>query len=253
MKDVAIFIPSRNVANTLTKVLDRIPDDIKNQVGEIFIIDNDSKDRTYLIGVEYKEKNQMHNLKVYKSEKNLGYGGSQKKAYQYVIDKGFKIIIMLHGDAQYPPENLKNLLIPLMNEEADLVFGSRISSDPLGGGMPLWRFIGNKLLTKIENRVLGINLSEYHSGFRGFKVSSLEKLPIKLLSNDYHFDTEIIIQFVQAKMKIIEVPIPTHYGHDSKGPTIIQTLKYSINILIDMLKLTSHKSGIWKQKKFDVL
>ena len=253
MKDVAIFIPSRNVANTLTKVLDRIPDDIKNQVGEIFIIDNDSKDRTYLIGVEYKEKNQMHNLKVYKNEKNLGYGGSQKKAYQYAIDKGFKIIIMLHGDAQYPPENLKNLLIPLMNEEADLVFGSRMSSDPLGGGMPLWRFIGNKLLTKIENRVLGINLSEYHSGFRGFKVSSLEKLPIKLLSNDYHFDTEIIIQLVQAKMKIIEVPIPTHYGHDAKSLTIIQTLKYSINILIDMLKLTSHKSGIWKQKKFDVL
>ena len=253
MKDVAIFIPSRNVANTLSKVLDRIPDDIKNQVGEIFIIDNDSKDRTYLIGVEYKEKNQMHNLKIYKNEKNLGYGGSQKKAYQYAIDKGFKIIIMLHGDAQYPPENLKNLLIPLMNEEADLVFGSRIINDPLGGGMPLWRFIGNKLLTKIENRVLGINLSEYHSGFRGFKISSLEKLPIKLLSNDYHFDTEIIIQFVQAKMKIIEVPIPTHYGHDSKSPTIIQTLKYSINILIDMLQLTSHKSGIWKQKKFDVL
>ena len=106
MKDVAIFIPTRNVGNALAATLDRIPNDVKTQVGEIFVIDNDSEDDTYRIGVEYKKKNQLPNLNVYKNDKNLGMGGSEKKAFEYVINKNLKFIISLHGDAQYAPESI---------------------------------------------------------------------------------------------------------------------------------------------------
>ena len=142
MKNVAIFIPTRNVGNALTLTLDRISDNIKNQVGEIFVLDNDSKDNTYLIGVEYKEKNQMPNLNIHKNGKNLGIGGSQKKAFDYVINKKFEIIVLLHGDAQYAPESIKDILKPLEEGDADFVFGSRMAGDPLKGGMPFWRYFG---------------------------------------------------------------------------------------------------------------
>jgi len=247
--DIAIYIPARNVAKTLGQVIDRIPNDLKN-VKEIFVIDNCSKDNTYQVGIEYKEKNGLDNLSIYKTDKDSGYGGSQKKAYKHVVDENFSIVVMLHGDAQYAPEYLPQIIEPLIKKEADMVFGSRITRDPVGGGMPKWKYIGNRILTKIENSVLGLNLSEYHSGYRAFSVSALRKLPFELLSNAYDFDTEIILLFILAKMKIVEVPIPTHYGKESVTIPMKELVKYSINILIHMAEFYFHKKGIFKQHKF---
>ena len=145
MKNIAIFIPARNVGNALAMTLDRMSDDIKKQVGEIFVIDNNSNDNTYQIGMEYKEKNQIHNLNIQKNEKNLGIGGSEKKAFDYVINQNFKFIVVLHGDAQYAPESIEEMLMPLQKGDADLVFGSRMAGNPLKGGMPFWRYFGNTL------------------------------------------------------------------------------------------------------------
>jgi len=252
MKDIAIFIPARNVANTLPQVLDRIPQKVKDHVGEICIFDNDSKDNTYLMGIEYKEKNNMQNLKVYRNNANLGYGGTQKKAYRYAIEKKFKIVVMLHGDAQYAPESIPDIVDPIQKGKADFVFGSRMSKDPLGGGMPIWRYLGNRFLTKVENMVLDLNLSEFHSGYRAFSTDSLSKLPFQKLSDDYNFDAEILIQFALAKMRIVEVPIPTHYGKESGSPTISEIMDYSFNILKSMATVFLHKHGIRKQEKFKV-
>lgn len=250
MKDVAIFIPTRNVGNALTATLDRIPNDVKTQVGEIFVIDNDSKDRTYEIGVEYKTKNQIPNLNVYKNKKNLGIGGSEKKAFDYVINKNFKYMVLLHGDAQYAPESVKDILKPLQKGEADFVFGSRMLGNPLEGGMPFWRFFGNRVLTIIANFILSLSLTEFHSGFRAFNVEVLKKIPFKDLSNDYHFDHEIIILFALTKKKIVEIPIPTRYAEESTSPSVSQTIKYSGNVISDLIKIIFHKCRIVKQKKF---
>lgn len=250
MKDVAIFIPTRNVGNALTMTLDRIPDDVKTQVGEIFVIDNDSKDNTYLLGVEYKEKNQIPNLNIHRNEKNLGIGGSEKKAFDYVINKNFKFIVLLHGDAQYAPELIKDILKPLQKGEADFVFGSRMLGNPLKGGMPFWRFFGNKVLTRIGNFVLGLNLTEFHSGFRAFKVEALKDIPFKGLSNDYHFDHEMIMLFALTKKKIVEVNIPTRYANESISPSIYETIKYSMDVISDLIKLILHRRGIIKQENF---
>ena len=251
-KDIAIFIPTYNAARTLPTVIDRIPEEIKARVKEIFVIDNASPDNTYLIGIGYREESGLSNLHIIRNESNRGYGGSQKRAYCYAIDKGYDIVVMLHGDAQYAPEMLPDLLKPVERGETDLVFGSRMRGDPLNGGMPIYRFIGNKVLTAIENYVLGVDLSEFHSGYRVFNCHALKKIPFELCSNDYHFDTDILIQFKVHGLRIDEVPIPTHYGEESNSPTFLQVISYSLNILRSLFEYSLHKRGLKHIQRFDL-
>ncbi len=246
---IAIFIPAYNAAKTLPIVLDRIPESLKKEVEEIFVIDDASQDNTHLIGVGYKHETGLRNLKVYHNTQNKGYGGNQKYAYQYAIDKGFDIVVMLHGDAQYAPELIPMLLEPFEKERADMVFGSRMRGNPLKGGMPLDKYIGNKILTRIENKVLGLNLSEYHSGFRLYSCRALKQIPFHLCSDDFHFDTEILIQFKLAGLKIRERPIPTYYGDEKSH---VSKLKYGINILKSLYQYYLHVKGIRRIKKYDI-
>lgn len=252
MKRVAIFIPTYNAASTLPVVLDRIPESIKRKAEEIFIVDNASVDNTYLVGVGYKHDRNLLKLQIIKNKKNRGYGGSQKIAYRYALEKKLDIIVMLHSDAQYAPEDIPDLIVPLESGEADMVFGSRMMGDPLKGGMPLWRYIGNKILTKIENYVLNLNLSEFHSGFRAFTIDSLKQVPFDFCADDYHFDTDILIQYKIKNLRIKEQPIPTHYGKESHSPSFFQTMRYSINILRAILEYILHIKGFRNVKKFDI-
>ncbi|MEE9185570.1 MAG: glycosyltransferase family 2 protein [Candidatus Binatia bacterium] len=244
---IAIYIPTYNAGHTLPIVLDRIPEDVKSKVMEIFIVDNASPDNTYLIGVGYKNEKGMHNLNIYKNETNLGYGGSQKVAYRYAIEKGYDVVVMLHGDAQYAPEKISYLLEPLENDEADMVFGSRIAGLPLRGGMPLHRFLGNKFLTAIQNYVLDWNLSEYHSGFRVFSCAALRQIPFDTCSDYYHFDTEILVQFKLKGLRVVERPIPTHYGSER---SYVNVWRYGLDVLYTLVEYLLHRRGIRRVKKF---
>src|SRR3989338_5177273 len=136
-KKIAIFIPTYNGGATVPLVLERIPKEIKKKVKEIFVIDNASPDNTYLTVIGYKSQKRMQNLTIMRNKVNKGYGGSQKMAFDYVIKKKYDIIIMLHGDAQYAPEMIPAVLKPVEEGKADMVFGSRMSGDPLKGGMPV--------------------------------------------------------------------------------------------------------------------
>lgn len=246
---IAIFIPAYNAGRTLPMVLDRIPLDVKREVEEIFVVDNASEDNTYLIGIGYKHEKGLQNLNIYKNDRNLGYGGSQKVAYQYAIDRGYDVVVMLHGDAQYAPEKIAYLLEPFRNDEADLVFGSRIAGLPLKGGMPFHRFLGNKALTAIENVVLHWNLSEFHSGFRIFSCAAVKKVPFALCSNYYHFDTEILIQFKLAGLRVVERPIPTYYGDER---CYVNIWRYGFSILGSLGEYVFHQRGLRRVRKFDV-
>ena len=245
---IAIFIPAYNAAYTLPVVLDRIPPDIKEKVRKIFVIDNASPDNTYLIGIGYREARGLDKLEVFRNETNRGYGGSQKLAYRYAIDNGFDIVVMLHGDAQYAPEKIPYLLEPLELGEADMVFGSRIAGLPLTGGMPLYKFLGNKFLTAIQNRILGMKLTEFHSGFRVFRCAALAKVPFELCSNDYHFDTDIIIQFKIKGLRIVEMPIPTYYGKEKCGVNVVS---YGLNVLKSMTTYWLWSQGLLNIPMFD--
>lgn len=248
-KKIAIFIPTYNAAQTIVTVLERIPEEIKRKVKEIFILDNNSPDNTYLVGIGYKHEKGLPNLEIYKNEVNKGYGGSQKVAYQYAIDRGFDIVVMLHGDAQYAPEKIPAILEPLENDNADMSFGSRIAGLPLKGGMPIHRFLGNKFLTAVENFVLDWNLSEFHSGFRAFSCKALKQIPFQLCSDDYHFDTEILIQYKLKGLRVIETPIPTYYGTER---CYVNIWKYGFSILTTLLEYILHKKNIKKSKRFNI-
>lgn len=243
LQKIAIFIPAYNAAATLPRVLDRIPPSVKNAVEEIMVIDNHSSDNTYLTAVGLKESHGLYNMQVIRNPRNEGYGGSQKIAYQRSIDRGFKGVAMLHGDAQYAPELIESLLQPILSGEADMVFGSRFTGDPLAGGMPIHRYWGNRVLTTMQNILLGTKLSEFHSGYRIYSVEALQKIPFQRFSSDYHFDTEIIIALVDKKLRIKEMPIPTHYGDEEN---YVNIWKYGMDVLVSTFTYFLHRRG-WKR------
>ncbi len=216
-KRIGILIVTYNAVTTLTKVLKRITPNVWANVEEIAIFDDASQDATYELAMGIKALRQLPKLAVLKHEQNLGYGGNQKAGYRYFMEKGFDIVVLLHGDGQYAPEILAQMYRPIVAGEADAVFGSRMMKTyggPLKGGMPLYKYAGNRILSVFENAALGLNLTEFHSGYRAYSLAALRKIDFSHMTGDFHFDTEIIIKLNHQGFKIAEVPIPTYYGNE---------------------------------------
>lgn len=216
-KRIGIFIVAYNALTTLGTVLKRITPEVWRNVEEVVVFDDASQDSTFELAVGIQALTDLPKLKVLKHPKNLGYGGNQKAGYRYFIEQGFDIVVLLHGDGQYAPELLSHMYAPLVRGEADAVFGSRMMKDyggPLKGGMPLYKYLGNRLLTVFENRALGLDLTEFHSGYRAYNLHALAQINLDKLTGDFHFDTEIIIKLHHQNLRILEVPIPTFYGDE---------------------------------------
>jgi len=251
-KRVLIFVVAYYAESTLEQVLDRIPRSVFEEFDcEILIIDDASKDRTWEIGKGYREKHPELRLHVLRNQFNQGYGGNQKLGYTYAIQEGFDVVVLLHGDAQYAPEELPRLCQPIARGEAHALFGSRmmVKGAALKGGMPFYKFVGNKILTAAQNKILGTKLSEFHSGYRAYDVATLKRIPFRLNSNDFHFDTEIIIQLVNAGARIVEIPIPTYYGDEICR---VDGLRYAKDVMVATLKNAAHRRGVLYQRRFDV-
>ncbi len=232
-KKIMVLIVAYNAEKTIKSLLDRFPKEVISRVDEILLADDaplggTSRDNTLAVVEAYKKKNKLKKLTIIQHEKNKGYGGNQKWGYDYAIKKGYDIVVMVHGDAQYPPEYILPLVAKMEEEKADFAFGSRMSGDPLGGKMPLYKFFGNIFLTTVENIVLGTHLTEFHSGFRAYRLDALKQIPLALTSDNFHFDSDIIVQLVIAKKKISEITIPTFYGDEKCNVKVIQ---YGMNIL----------------------
>jgi 2-polyprenyl-3-methyl-5-hydroxy-6-metoxy-1,4-benzoquinol methylase len=187
---------------------------------------------------------------VLQNEHNQGYGGNQKVGYSYAIAEQHDYVALIHGDGQYAPERLPELLRPMVEGDADAVFGSRMMQrgEALRGGMPMYKYLGNKILTKVQNTLLGTQLSEFHSGYRIYRVAVLAKLPFRLNSNDFHFDTEIIIQLLNTGAKIVELPIPTYYGDEICR---VNGMKYAKDVIWATLQNVAHRSGVRYQRRFE--
>ncbi len=216
-KRIGILIVTFNAVTTLTKVLKRITPNVWKNVEEIAVFDDASQDATYELAMGLKAYRQLEKLQVLSHSKNLGYGGNQKAGYRYFAEKGFDIVVLLHGDGQYAPEILSHLYHPIVSGEADAVFGSRMLKDfggPLKGGMPLYKYAGNRILTVFENRALKMDLTEFHSGYRAYNLHALQHIDFSRMTDDFHFDTEIIIKLHHQHYRIQEVPIPTYYGDE---------------------------------------
>ncbi len=243
-KRIGIFIVAYNALTTLSKVLKRITPDVWRNVEQVVVFDDASQDETYELAVGIQAMVNLPKLRVLKHATNLGYGGNQKAGYRYFIEQGFDIVVLLHGDGQYAPELLSHMYAPLVRGEADAVFGSRMMKDfggPLKGGMPLYKYLGNRVLTTFENRALGLNLTEFHSGYRAYNVHALAQIRLENLTDDFHFDTEIIIKLHHQNFRILEVPIPTFYGDEI---CYVNGVKYAKAILRAVYRYTETSRAV---------
>jgi glycosyltransferase involved in cell wall biosynthesis len=228
---IGILVVTYNALATILPVLKRIPPIVWRNVEEIVIFDDDSQDATYELAVGLKMLRNLAKLQVLKHPRNLGYGGNQKAGYRYFLEKGFDIVVLLHGDGQYAPEILARMYAPIVAGGADAVFGTRMTSaygGPRRGGMPLYKYLGNRILTWYENRALGMQLSEFHSGYRAYSLRALRTIDFTHMTDDFHFDTEIIIKLHHQGFRIREVPIPTYYGTEICR---VDGLKYARNVV----------------------
>ena len=250
-KRLLIFIVAYNAETTIEKVLSRIPASLHCDGVEVLIIDDSSNDGTFAEGLRYQRHNSDFKITVLRTPENQGYGGNQKLGYRYAIDNGFDIVALIHGDGQYAPEKLPELIHPLVRGEADAIFGSRMIDKRAArrGGMPFYKWIGNQILTAFQNRMLGTQLSEFHSGYRLYSTNALAQIPFEKNTNDFHFDTEIIIQFVLKRLRIAELPIPTYYGDEICH---VNGLKYAWNVFRSTVRARLCGIHLFYDRRFDV-
>lgn len=232
---IGILVVAYNAETTLRGVLKRIPPGIWEKIEEVFVFDDASLDRTFETGQACKEEPFGHKLRVYRNPVNLMYGGNQRKGYQYAIERGLDFVVLLHGDGQYAPEVMQNLLTPLERREAHAVMGSRMmeAGAALRGNMPLYKYLGNRILTGVENLLIGSNFTEFHSGYRAYSVHALKNIPLDQMTHNWHFDTQIILELLKKGYKIQEVPIPTYYGDEI---CYVNGVPYAINCMREAFK-----------------
>jgi glycosyltransferase involved in cell wall biosynthesis len=252
-KRLLVFVIAYYAEKTIRSVLDRIPRSLFDEYDcHVLLVDDASEDGTFAIGREYRERHKDLRLTVLQNDYNQGYGGNQKVGYAYAIREGFDYVAMVHGDGQYAPEDLPRLVAPLQEGRADAVFGSRMMT-PFGalrGGMPLYKFAGNKILTAVQNRLLGTRLSEFHTGYRVYSTRALQRIAFLLNSNEFHFDTEIILQLLNANQRILELPIATHYGNEVCR---VNGMRYAGDVMVATLRNVAHRAGVLHQRKLEPL
>jgi glycosyltransferase involved in cell wall biosynthesis len=239
---VVVVMPAYNAAKTLRITYEAIP---KESVDRVILVDDGSKDETLRIAKEL-------NLEVFVHARNFGYGGNQKTCYTEALKAGAKIVVMLHPDYQYDPALLPELVAPIEAYEADVVLGSRF----LGGsvvkqGMPWWKFLGNRLLTRLQNWALGQNLAEYHTGYRAFSRQVLEEIPFLLNSDKFVFDQEMLVQAIHLGFRIKEVPVPTRYFPDASSASFVASVVYGLSILWLLARFKLHRWSVLAQKQFE--
>lgn len=240
---VIVVMPSYNVADILEKTYNDIP---KDCVDEIIAVDDCSKDNT-------SEVAKSLGITVVRHEKNRGYGGAQKTGYAEALKKGADIVVMVHGDYQYDPTRVPDFVAPIQSGEADAVTGTRIiGGSPVKSGMPLWKYIPNRVLSKIENAVLRTDISEFHNGYRAYSRRVLENVPFHDLSEKFDFDTDIIVQIALRNFKVAEVPHVTRYLDENSQMTFMEGVPYGLSILRTMWRLQMHRMGIKRNPLFDI-
>lgn len=217
-------MPAYNAAQTLKKTYDEVMD--QGIVDLIIVVDDGSQDETVAIA------KTLPNTKVYKHKKNRGYGANQKSCYQLSLEEGGDIIIMVHPDYQYTPKLIPAMASMIESGLYHCVLGSRILGGyALKGGMPIWKYIANRFLTFVENILIGAKLSEYHTGYRAFSRELLQKLPLKVNSDDFVFDNQMLAQIVWLDYTIAEISCPTKYFTEASSINLQKSIKYGFGCL----------------------
>jgi glycosyltransferase involved in cell wall biosynthesis len=241
---VVVVMPAYNAAKTLRMTYAELP---RDAVDLVILVDDGSSDETATIAREL-------GLELFIHDRNYGYGANQKTCYREALRAGADIVVMVHPDYQYDPTLLPELVRPIAEGEADVVLGSRLlGSDPRKQGMPWWKYLANRFLTGVENRVFGLRLAEYHTGYRAYRREALEGVNIELNSDSFVFDQEIVAQFVAIGLRIAEVPVPTRYFAAASSASFLQSSRYGLSILWLLGRFLLHRAGVAHQRQFDSL
>jgi glycosyltransferase involved in cell wall biosynthesis len=243
-KKIVVVMPAYNAESTLRQTYAEIPHDI---VDEVILVDDKSNDATVTISESLGIHTVLHS-------QNLGYGGNQKTCYRVALEKGADIVIMLHPDYQYTPKLITAIASMLAEGLFDCVLGSRIlGTGALKGGMPLYKYVANRILTFVQNLILNYKLSEYHTGYRAFSRKVLQTLPLENNSNDFLFDNQMLAQIIYAKYAIGEVSCPTLYFEHASSINFSRSVTYGLGVLWTSAEYRLHSWKLIRSKLFQPL
>jgi len=240
---IVVVMPAYNAGRTLLATYRDIPHE---HVDEIILVDDGSTDDTVEIA-------RALNLSVYVHRRNFGYGANQKTCYGRALADDADIVVMLHPDYQYDPKLLPELIAPIARGEAHVVLGSRLLvDDALRRGMPWWKYVSNRVLTWLENRALGLQLSEFHTGYRAYAREFLALVPFHDNADGFVFDQEILVQAAHNGFRIREVAVPARYFPEASSASFRASLVYGIRIMILLARFLLHRSGVVRSRQFDI-
>jgi glycosyltransferase involved in cell wall biosynthesis len=239
---VIVVMPALNAAATLERIVEEIP---RGCVDEVILVDDKSSDGT----LDLARRLPIHAIW---HPHNVGYGGNQKTCYLEALQRGADVVVMLHPDGQYEPSLIPDLIRPILEDDADLVLGSRLAvrGMALEGGMPRYKYAANRMLTAIENRVLGTDLSEMHTGYRAYSRRLLLTVPFLRNSIGFSFDSELIMQAVHFGLKVVEVPARTRYFAEASSISFADSVVYGVKTLGIAGRLLLHRAGL-RSRKFE--
>jgi glycosyltransferase involved in cell wall biosynthesis len=237
-------MPAYNAGRTLRMTYEELP---KDTVSTVILVDDGSTDTTLEIA-------RQLGLQIFVHDRNYGYGANQKTCYAEALRAGADIVVMVHPDYQYDPTLVPQIIAPIVAGDADVVLGSRLKSgSALAQGMPWWKFIANRFLTGVENYVFGLNLSEYHTGYRAFRREVLETVNYSTNADGFIFDQEIIAQVVAAHFRIGEIAVPTRYFKEASQASFVASSIYGLRILAVCFWYLLHAKGIRRSRRFSSL
>ena len=241
---VVVVMPAYNAAKTLRMTYAELPHE---HVDLVILVDDGSSDETAAIARELGLELFVHN-------RNYGYGANQKTCYREALRADADIVVMVHPDYQYDPTLVPEIVRPIVEGRADVVLGSRLlGGDPRAQGMPWWKYLANRFLTGLENRVFGLQLAEYHTGYRAYRRDALESVNVEMNSDNFIFDQEIVAQFVEVGTRFAEVPVPTRYFPQASSTSFLQSTVYGLSILWLLVRFVLHRAGLWRQRRFQSL
>jgi len=239
---IIVVMPAYNAEKTVKKTYDDLPKDL---IYEVILVDDASSDKTI-------DKAKTIGITVYSHSMNKGYGGNQKTCYDQALKRNPDIVVMVHPDYQYDAKLVGILCEPIVNNRTDIMLGSRIQTrkQVLAGGMPFWKYFSNRFLTVFENIAMGLNLSEYHTGFRAYKSQVLKEIPYHEFSNDFIFDQQILISALSYGFNISEIPVPCKYFKEASSINFLRSSKYGLLILWTVFLYLLTRSRLFNSRVF---